>query len=74
MGHVLQERDPLSMVGGQGQTIWQKLSDLQKWTVGGISRKLRVVGSEEDTFEFREARIVGGDAGAGVGVMSGLMA
>ena len=26
----------------------------------------------EDTFEFRKARIVGGDEGAGVGVMSGL--
>ena len=26
----------------------------------------------EDTFEFRKARIVGGDEGAGVGVMDGL--
>ena len=26
----------------------------------------------EDTFEFREARIVGGDRGAGVGIMRGL--
>ena len=26
----------------------------------------------EDTFEFREARIVGGDKGAGVGVMDGM--
>ena len=26
----------------------------------------------EDTFEFRKARIVGGDEGAGVGVMGGL--
>ena len=26
----------------------------------------------EDTFEFREARIVSGDEGAGVGVMGGL--
>ena len=32
-----------------------------------------MVGSEKkDTFEIREARIVGGDEGAGVGVMGGL--
>ena len=57
----------------------QKLDGLQKWTVGGIFRKLRVAGSEERMwkpswrirFEFRKARIVGGDEGAGVGVMGG---
>jgi hypothetical protein len=27
----------------------------------------------EDTFKFWEARIVGGDKGAGIGVMCGLM-
>ena len=48
MGHVLQRvqlqgRDPLAGVGGLG---W-KLGDLQKWTVVGIFRKLRVAGSEE---------------------------
>jgi hypothetical protein len=26
----------------------------------------------EDTFEFQKARIVGGDEGAGIGVMGGL--
>ena len=33
--------------GGLGQRIWQKLGGLQKWTMGGIFRKLRVTGSEE---------------------------
>ena len=52
MGHVLQRarlqgRDPLAVVGGLGQRIWQKLGSLQKWTMEGILRKLSVAGSEE---------------------------
>ena len=33
--------------GGQGHRIWRKLGGLQKWMVGGIFRKFRMVGSEE---------------------------
>ena len=51
MGHVLQQvrlqgKDPLAVEGGLEQRIWRKLGGLWKWTVGGIFRKLRVVGSE----------------------------
>ena len=34
-------------VEGLGRRIWRKLGGVWKWTLGGIFRKLRVVGSEE---------------------------
>ena len=68
------------MEGVLGRRIWRKLGDLRQWMVGGYLQEIEsggVCGEDvetftEDPFEFRKARIVGGDEGAEVGVVGGL--